>query len=115
MILGYLSLDQDLTGEITSSSLGLTGQGGSLLPSYTTAGYPNTNKEIFTDIRVEPDKKNLLTLPTDPNKMYIKSAGMSYFKNMFLSFDTYHYYGIISRIEDLLLFNQYARFIDRRN
>ena len=91
MILGYLSLDQDLTSEITSSSLGLTGQGGSLLPSYTTAGYPNTNKEIFTDIRVEPDKKNLLTLPTDPNKMYIKSAGMSYLISMHIGTKWHHF------------------------
>ena len=40
-----------------------------------SAGYANNNnKEIYTDIRVEADKKNLLTLPTDPNKMYIKSG-----------------------------------------
>ena len=36
-ISGFRSIDQDLTGEITSSSLGLIG-GGSLLPSYTTTG-----------------------------------------------------------------------------
>jgi len=30
--------------------------------------------EIYSDIRMEARKKNLLTLPTNPNKLYIKSA-----------------------------------------
>jgi len=35
------------------------------------SAYPG---EIYTDVRMESDKKNLLTLPTDPNRMYIKPA-----------------------------------------
>jgi len=52
-----------------------------ILPTYTNDhpfqfGMPaNRNTgEIYSDIRVESGKKNLLTLPTDPNSLYIKSA-----------------------------------------
>jgi hypothetical protein len=41
------------------------------LPAYSTG--PGLG-EIYTDVRLESDKKNLLTLPTDPNRMYIKPA-----------------------------------------
>lgn len=46
-----------------------------ILPTYsnTQYGLGEGRGEIYTDIRLEPGKKNLLTLPTDPNKMYIKS------------------------------------------
>ena len=30
------------------------------------------NGDVYADVSVEQDKKNLLTLPTDPNQMYIK-------------------------------------------
>lgn len=52
-----------------------------ILPTYTNDhqfqyGLPaNRNMgEIYSDIRVESGKKNLLTLPTDPNSLYIKST-----------------------------------------
>ena len=34
--------------------------------------------EVYADVRLEQDKKNLLTLPTDPNKMYIKNSQEGY-------------------------------------
>jgi hypothetical protein len=52
-----------------------------ILPTFTNEhpfqyGRPaNRNTgEIYSDIRVESGKKNLLTLPTDPNSLYIKST-----------------------------------------
>jgi len=50
-----------------------------ILPTFTNDPYqygmPNRDTgEIYTDIRVESGKKNLLTLPSDPNSMYIKST-----------------------------------------
>ena len=49
-----------------------------ILPTFTNDnpypyGMPSTG-EIYSDIRVESGKKNLLTLPTDPNSLYIKST-----------------------------------------
>jgi hypothetical protein len=41
---------------------------------YFMSAYPAATGEIYTDVRVESDKKNLLSLPTDPNRMYIKPA-----------------------------------------
>jgi len=51
-----------------------------ILPTYSNNPYqygiPNNGNlgEIYTDIRIESGKKNLLTLPTDPNSLYIKST-----------------------------------------
>jgi len=52
-----------------------------ILPTFTNDhpyqyGRPGSRGtgEIYSDIRVESGKKNLLTLPTDPNSLYIKST-----------------------------------------
>lgn len=34
----------------------------------------NEGTEVYADLRMEQSKKNLLTLPTDPNQMYIKKG-----------------------------------------
>ena len=53
-----------------------------ILPTYSSNKYglgagQHRGGEVYSDIRVEASKKNLLTLPNDPNKMYIKSAAAS--------------------------------------
>ena len=45
-----------------------------ILPTYSSDQQADQRGEIYSDIRLEGNKKNLLTLPTDPNKLYIKSA-----------------------------------------
>ena len=45
-----------------------------ILPTYSSNRQAEQRGEIYSDIRMEARKKNLLTLPTDPNKLYIKSA-----------------------------------------
>ena len=46
-----------------------------ILPTYSSSNRQAEQRgEIYSDIRMEARKKNLLTLPTDPNKLYIKSA-----------------------------------------
>jgi len=46
-----------------------------ILPTYSSNRQQAEQRgEIYSDIRMEARKKNLLTLPTNPNKLYIKSA-----------------------------------------
>jgi hypothetical protein len=46
-----------------------------ILPTYSSNRQQTEQRgEIYSDIRMEGRKKNLLTLPTNPNKLYIKSA-----------------------------------------
>ena len=50
-----------------------------ILPTYSNNNNDNVDNapvlgQIYTDVRMEQEKKNLLTLPTDPNKMYIKQG-----------------------------------------
>ena len=46
-----------------------------ILPTYSSGRHGGEHRgDVYSDIRVEASKKNLLTLPTDPNKMYIKAA-----------------------------------------
>ena len=49
-----------------------------ILPTFSSNSYnlgatKRHGGQIYSDIRVEANKKNLLTVPTNPNKMYIKS------------------------------------------
>ena len=44
-----------------------------VLPTFNNYGN-NERGEVYADLRVEQSKKNLLTLPTDPNQMYIKKG-----------------------------------------
>ena len=54
-----------------------------ILPTYSNNNNDNVDNapvlgQIYTDVRMEQEKKNLLTLPTDPNKMYIKQERNTY-------------------------------------
>jgi hypothetical protein len=52
--------------------------GNYILPTYSSPQYGVQDRrqqgDIYSDIRVEAGKKNLLTLPTDLDKMYIRAA-----------------------------------------
>ena len=46
-----------------------------ILPTYSSNRQQAEQRgEVYSDIRMEARKKNLLTLPTNPDKLYIKSA-----------------------------------------
>jgi hypothetical protein len=71
---GYIGLGAKLA-ELAATRAGQPSSSNSfILPTYSGLTATSGLGEIYTDVRLESDKKNLLTLPTDPNKMYIKPA-----------------------------------------
>ena len=70
---GYVSLGAKLA-DLAAARAGLTANQVSSSSSFSGSTGPSGFGEIYTDVRMESDKKNLLTLPTDPNRMYIKPA-----------------------------------------
>ena len=75
-----------------------------ILPTYSS-GSGGDLGQIFTDVRIEGEKKNLLTLPTDPNKMYIKQVDTTNKRKNHLVFAH-------TRSENRHNINKHAKFLE---